>query len=690
MKVLITGGNGMVGAHFSPSSPSFTFLKPSKFELDVCNLESISNYIEKEKDIDAIIHLVFLGIKETEENLSHSSMVNICGTVNMLSFARQKNIPFIFVSSGAVFAQFSSLAQKIDGYDFRDTPCPNTEYGKMKYICENICRNYEKSIILRTGWLFGEKEREAKRKFLDRVIFSLISYEKISVNDQFSGSFTYVKDFVEAVLLLLKAKSYGVHHLVNSGKATAYDASLIIADYFGVDSSLLERDSTVGRSEGEFLKSSYEMRDYREALLEYLSSAFPKEKWKRREKCRLCTFPLSNAFLVLKSTPLANDYSKLPEKKDCIPLTLVSCPSCLHIQLGVILNPQIIFENYLYLTKTSQKMVTHVRDNIDKFCKIAAIEKDSRILEIGANDGTGIIHLINNGYLKAMGIDPARNIRKLHKLPIICDFFSSDCRDKLHDSYDLIYSFHTFAHIENIHDCFNFIDTLLSKKGVFVIEVGYLLDIYQNKTFDVIYHEHLDYHTVRSLSSFAKKFDLEIFLVDRNDIQGGSLLCFFGRKGEREVDVSVSKLIEAEQILTIDNFQQWKKEISLITEDAKMILSSLKQRGKRIVGYGCAAKVTTFMYQLGLTENDIEYIIDDNPLKQNMYTPGLNIPIYGLSFLDSNIDYIVIFSWNFADEIIDKLRASLASSSSLSAFRKEKKILGLIIPFPVIKIVYIS
>ena len=354
--------------------------------------------------------------------------------------------------------------------------------------------------------------------------------------------------------------------------------------------------------------------------------------------------------------------------------------ACGHVQLIQILEPSYLYSNYLYLSSTSTTMTNHLRTNVINFVKLSDVSHDDYILEIGANNGVCVEHLLNEGYRNVIGIDPAENISSMHNLPIICDFFGQNILPKLEGrEFKLIYTFHCCAHIEDISGVFDTVRHLLTHDGVFVMEVGYFLDVYRKKTFDVVYHEHIDYHTCTAISRFSANHDLTLYDVHRNGIQGGSIQFFFSKDDTRPIDPSVSNTIKLEEetrLLEIDQLSRWKSDITRIGNDMNLIINALVLYGKLIAGYGAPAKLTTFMYQFKISNTMVKYIIDDNPYKQNLFTPGLNIPIKPIDHLSvDKVDYIIIFAWNFADEIIQKL----------SQYREAG--MRIIVPFPEIRII---
>jgi len=224
---------------------------------------------------------------------------------------------------------------------------------------------------------------------------------------------------------------------------------------------------------------------------------------------------------------------------------------------------------------------------------------------------------------------------------------------------------------------------LLDEKGIFVVEVGYLVDVYKNTWFDTIYHEHLDFHT---LAPFEKLFELvgmEVISAQRISPQGGSIRIISQKKnGPFKRDASVNELINIERELGLhkaETYNKFEKKISLVKGQLKQLVNTLKSSGKTIAGFGAPTKATTLMRHFGLDETVIDFIVDDNPLKQGLFTPISHIPVLSTEALyDRKPDYVLILAWNFAASI---MKAHKKYSDEIGEF---------ILPMPVPQIVNLS
>lgn len=675
---LLTGGSGMVGTNIKRND----LLRPSRREMDITDVGSIERYIHSLKkinikmngtdgtdgmngmneinemngtnEIDGIIHLASLNLRDSELNPGLAIQTNIQGTLNMLEIARKRDIPFVFVSTGAVFSDNNGVRV----FSKNELKNPKCIYGQTKDCAEQIVSGYSKTILIRTGWLFG-----GGQKFIDKAIWNIRNDKKMNACNDFYGSFTYVKDFIHRMFNLLENKSYGIHHVVNSGFSTAYDFCCFLCGLLRKPSNQITGISSLSfygknhRGKSEMLLSEEPMRHFEEAAAELIMETKPFI----RKICRLCKSKKLSIFFNLNPTPLANHFNHVCQYEHEIPLDIAICQDCKHIQLMQIIDPKIQYLNYPYFTAVSKIMTEHIYKTMDELVTKYKISKDENILEIGANDGTCVRYLLEKGFRNTIGVDPALNM-KTQDLPIIQNFFGSEF--SINKKFRLIYSFHTCAHIEDIESVFQKVKEYLYPDGIFMFEVGYFFEIYQKKTFDVIYHEHIDYHTCYSIFNYCRLFGLNLFRAEVDQhIQGGSIR-FYITKDELSYCHAkdfgqMDRLIEQEKMM-YSNLQNWKNSILQNGEDIVSILNGFRKMGKKICGYGASAKLTTFFYQYKLNKNLISYIIDDNPQKQGLKTPGYNIDIYSIEHLNEEpVDYIVIFAWNIYSEILEKIRSFL-------------------------------
>ena len=414
-----------------------------------------------------------------------------------------------------------------------------------------------------------------------------------------------------------------------------------------------------------------------------------KQKFIIRKNCVLCGSSNLKEVLNFKKTPLANSYVI---KKNCFenffPLICLLCENCKHLQLKHLINPKILFENYIYVSGTSPVLVQHFKNYFLKILKKKKLNlKNDKILDIACNDGTFLQFFKKKGFSKVVGVEPARNLRYLNKkkkIDINTIFFNYKNSFKLkkkYKSFKIITANNVFAHVPDLKDFALGVKNILSKDGLFIFEVSYLKDVIKKLTFDTIYHEHMSYHSLFPLINFFNSIDLKVLDFDLVEAQGGSIRVYVGHKDQKTNYKKIRKQILLEKKIGLfkkNNYLKYYQRIQLQKERIKKIIKiHILKKNKTLIGYGAPAKVTTFCYVFDLGQKDIGAIVDDNNLKQGKLTPGKNIKIIKFRELYKiKFDYIIILAWNFAEPIIDKLKNSFKS--------KKFKI---IVPFPNIKII---
>ena len=391
----------------------------------------------------------------------------------------------------------------------------------------------------------------------------------------------------------------------------------------------------------------------------------------RRLACRLCPSTDLDLVLSLEPTPLANSLvtaDMLGEAEDCYPLDVFACRDCGHIQLLDVIDPEVLFRDYVYVSGTSPVYVDYLKDYATKIIEHYSVHDGDLVVEIGSNDGTLLRHFSERG-LRVLGVDPARNLAELASqagIQTIPEFFTSSLAEEIknaHGPAKLVIANHVFAHTDDLQAVVRGVHSLLAPDGIFAFEVSYWLDVYRKVLFDTIYHEHLSYHTVTPLVGFFTRCGME--LVDTQQVvhQGGSLRCMVQLTGGPwPQNCSVQHLIcEEKRDLGVDlalTMRGFGERIGLERQRLRDLFTSIKAQGGRIAGYGAPAKTTTLMYHFGLGADQLEFIVDDSEHKQGKFTPGLHIPIVSsLEIYERKPDYLLVLAWNFADSIIKQHQA---------------------------------
>ena len=386
----------------------------------------------------------------------------------------------------------------------------------------------------------------------------------------------------------------------------------------------------------------------------------------RKEFCRLCESANIKQALKLTPTPPGNNFlsgENLHMVEEVFPLELQFCEDCHHIQLGHVVDPEFLFQNnYSYVSSTSRVFVKHLEEYANNISERINLNRNSFIIDIGSNDGT-CLSFFKQKKMQVLGVDPAEEVSQIandNGINTLNDFFNKDVANKIKDQYgqaDLITSHNACAHIDDLRSVIDGIDILMGNEGIFIMEVGYFVDVFENKWFDTIYHEHVDFHTVAPLKKLFEIYGMEIFDVQRIEPQGGSIRVMVQRKkGRLKIEDNVKKLIELEAELglnKLETLQIFENEINQLKKQFKDLLNDIKQSGKSIAAYGAPTKATTLSYHFDIDHKDIDFIVDDNPLKQGLFSPGKHIPVLDSSSIyEKKPDVLIILAWNFADDIM--------------------------------------
>jgi SAM-dependent methyltransferase len=372
----------------------------------------------------------------------------------------------------------------------------------------------------------------------------------------------------------------------------------------------------------------------------------------------------------LTATPPANAFvpaEDVDTPQEVFPLDVYRCSNCGHLQLLEIVDPEAMFRHYVYVSSTSPVMVDHLKRYAETVTVQAHLAPGDLVVEFGSNDGT-LLRFFKDQGMRVFGVDPARNIAEeatRNGIETIANFFTPDLAMEIRAKYGtakVICANNVCAHIDNLASVFDGVRALLADGGRFVFEVGYLYDVIANTYFDTIYHEHVDFHRVGPLRRFCKTRGLELIAAERVDIQGGSIRCIAQLSGgPAKIEDSVERLIALEEQSGLDKpetFKAFAERINQRRVELTALLRGLKQSGKNIGAFGAPAKATTLMYHFGLSTDIVDYIVDDNPLKQGLYSPGLHVPVvHPRTLRDQRPDYLVILAWNFAASVMSRNRA---------------------------------
>jgi hypothetical protein len=397
----------------------------------------------------------------------------------------------------------------------------------------------------------------------------------------------------------------------------------------------------------------------------------------RRKSCRLCNAITLNLVLPINASPIADAFvgkDKKNQEQPLIPLDLYQCGSCGHVQNIDIVNPELLFRDYIFSTSNSAWLVEHFRQFSLTAINDFNLISESLVVEIGSNDGT-LLKYFKNAGMNVVGIDPAREIAKQATqdgIPTIPEFFDSslaaDIKRK-NGAAKLIVANNVYAHVDQLADLTDGIELLLDDDGVFMFEVSYLIDIIDKFVFDTVYHEHLSYHSVKPFVEFFSAHGLHLFDVQLISTKGGSMRGFVQKKGgAQEERPIITKMVQDEinrGLYLPKLFKEYEGRIQRRKDALLEYIATASNNGLKVFGYGASTTVTTLMYHFDLTDK-LDCLIDDNPIKHGLYSPGCHLEVKPSTVLygDDKPEVVVILAWQYAKPIIDKHTAFIEAGGT--------------------------
>jgi nucleoside-diphosphate-sugar epimerase/SAM-dependent methyltransferase/quercetin dioxygenase-like cupin family protein len=379
-------------------------------------------------------------------------------------------------------------------------------------------------------------------------------------------------------------------------------------------------------------------------------------------KCRSCGNSKLEDVISLGLSPLANNLlnhnSDIVEK---FPLEVKYCSNCHNCQLSYVVEPEKMFDNYVYVSSTAQTFRQHFINAALTYIKTFNLKSDSFVVDIGSNDGVFLKPLQENG-INILGVEPAKNISKLaneNGIETVNDYFNKDVVDFIINKKgraDLVTASNVFAHSDELINITNETFRLLKDGGTFIVEVQYLYDTIKDLTFDNIYHEHVNYWSVTSINNFFKNLGFTVYDIEHIDTHGGSIRVYVGKDVE-EISKNVGEFLEKEEkfgLIDLKLYKNFGHEIENLKQNVKNNFIKLKSKYSRISAYGSPAKATTSLNYFGIDNSFIDYTIEDNQLKNNKIIPGVNIPIKNKEYCYNNLpEIIIVLAWNFFNEIVN-------------------------------------
>lgn len=380
--------------------------------------------------------------------------------------------------------------------------------------------------------------------------------------------------------------------------------------------------------------------------------------------CRICEAS-TKKILDLGESPPANSLTDSPDEQPAsFPLVLEWCEACGNVQLRDCLGAAELYSDYLYVTPRSEMLRDHYEYLSGYLLANGYMTPQSTVLEIGSNIGYFLEHL-KPKVKGIVGVDPARQISSMANaagIPTVCDFFNESSARLAVAEFgrpDVIVARHCLAHNEWPHEMVRSAADTLDEGGYFVVENAYVMNTVENAEFDQVYHEHMFYFSIRSMSELLRRHGMVLVDAMMSLVHGGSII-FVARKGDGEPSDAVRRYESREELfLNGETFARFAQRAETIKTGLSTLVDTLARAGETIYTYGATAKGNTMLNYVGITAEQIPYCVDNTKMKQGKFLPKSRIEIIpeerGLAEPPA---YFLLTAWNYQDEIITKVRRS--------------------------------
>ena len=390
----------------------------------------------------------------------------------------------------------------------------------------------------------------------------------------------------------------------------------------------------------------------------------------RRTTCRMCDSPRLEVVMSCEPTPCGDHYvlaSRVGEVQPRYAMDVALCLDCGLAQLPDVVNPELLYREYIYNTSISLGLSEHFDRYAAGLAEWTGAAPGSLVVDIGSNDGTLLQSFKARGF-KVLGVDPAQDqARRANASGVMTEnsFFTEELAHRLrteHGPAAIVTANNVFANVDDLQDLAAGIRVVLAPDGVFTFETGYVVDLICHSVMDNFYHEHLSYYSVIPLEKFFKRAGLELIEIQHVETKGGSLrgmvqLARGPRCANRE---AIDHLIAAERHAGFDRpgvYRAFAARMDEVRQVLRRRLAQAKAQGQTIAGYGASVGVTTLLYYYGLDET-LSYLVDDNPARYGLFTPGQHLPVYPSEVLaERRPDWVLLLAWRYAEPIMRRHEA---------------------------------
>ena len=393
-------------------------------------------------------------------------------------------------------------------------------------------------------------------------------------------------------------------------------------------------------------------------------------KFYRRTSCRACGSDQLRPIIDLGPTPLANSFLRSQADRageESFPLGVYFCDGCALVQLLDVVDPEVLFRDYIYVTGTADSIVAHNKNYAATVVELLRLRPSDLVVEVASNNGQ-LLKCCQTHGVKVLGIEPASNIAKMANddgIETVNEFFNSGTASKIAAEYQpakAVIGNNVLAHVDDTRDFLSGCKMLLAEDGMVITEVPYLKEFVEKTEFDTVYHEHLCYFSVTSLISLCDSVGLSIRRIDEVDVHGGSIRMYAERSelgnGHAAEVLAIAAREAGSGLTSYQAFEKFAGRVRRIRSHLVSLLRRLNDEGFTIAAYGAPAKGNTLLNYCGIDTRLLDFTVDKNPLKVGMFTPGAHLPVLPVSaLLERRPDYVLVLAWNFADEIIKQQQA---------------------------------
>ena len=665
------------------------------------------------KDFNVIILLAAQGSVSNSNNLDtvfDNSIVNFKHLIQLI----QDNQTFIYASSSSVYGK-TIVSEATELQSFGE---PYNYYDFSKQMIDTLAQLHFKNnprnwYGLRFGTVNGFSYNLRNDLMINSMVYNAKKNGKIYVtNKDIYRPILGINDLCKGIIKIIESGNNSGIYNFNSFNSTVERIANVVSEKCNVpivngddqnivNFKLQTKAYNFQINSDKFEKTfDYKFTDTLESITQDLLDNWEKIKcnenrlsvvvdYKTINVCRVCKKEITE-LLDLGCQPLANEYHNLDTFQNKYPLKLMYCKECFHVQLNTVVNPELLFKNYIYTSGTSNTLKEYF--NIFAVCSLIRYGYyneynkkpktdlvELKILDIACNDASQLDSYEkiaeNCGFkLTTVGVDPAENIyntiSKDKNHHIYCEFFTQETVNKLKEKYyhfDIIIAQNVFAHIDYPNEFLKLSKQLMNGSSMLFIQTSQK-NMIKNGEFDTAYHEHLSFFNTNSMQTLCKQADLLLNKSTQVDIHGDSYLFEITTKKTKDFNVNDQLACEImDNLYNVDFYEKYKMNCMIYRNEFHTRILKYKLENKTIIGYGSTAKSNVLLNFCNISNKEIDYIIDENPLKQNLYTPGSNILIRGVDSLKDITDdtVIIVFAWNFFNEIKEKIKLNVSKNITI-------------------------